>query len=126
MKHMLTTGTPPRSRLVVVLRENDGGEVEEFVRLTHEDAPPQPVRDAHERDAPLFTLRQHHIMSRVASAYGQTAWEMFGDCPPPSPVFLDRLGDMYAAVVRGDELQVERCLRALEAAADPELRCVSG
>jgi len=112
---------PPRSSLMVVLR-NEGEHVEEFARVRHDGVPAlSPVPDA---DAPTFTLRQHFILNRIAEAHGTTALEMFGNCPPPPRTFLDRLGDLYEAMARGDEPQIASCLRALEAAADPTLRLV--
>jgi hypothetical protein len=64
------------------------------------------------------------VLNRIAEAHGTTAVEMLGACPPPPRTFLDRLGDLYEAMARGDEPQIASCLRALEAAADPTLRVV--
>jgi hypothetical protein len=112
---------PPRSSLMVVLRKA-GARVEEFACLSHEGVPAlPPVPDP---DAPTFTLRQCFVLNRIAEAHGTTALEMFGHCPPPPRTFLDRLGDLYEAMARGDEPQIASCLRALEAAADPTLRVV--
>jgi hypothetical protein len=112
---------PPRSSLMVVLRTM-GYRVEEFARIRHDAISALPP--ASDPDAPTFTLRQHFVLNRIAEAHGMTALEMFGGCPPPPRTFLDRLGDLYEAMARGDEPQVALCLRALEAAADPTLHVV--
>jgi hypothetical protein len=112
---------PPGSSLMVVLRA-EGERVEEFARIRHDGVPALPP--ASDPDAPTFTLRQHFVLNRIAEAHGMTALEMFGDCPPPPRTFLDRLGDLYEAMARGDDQHVASCLSALEAAADPTLRLV--
>jgi hypothetical protein len=118
MKH-LSAG----SSLMVVLRA-EGERVEEFARIRHDGVP--ALAPASDPDAPTFTLRQCFVLNRIAEAHGTTALEMLGNCPPPPRTFLDRLGDLYEAMARGDNQHVASCLRALEAAADPRLVCVSG